>query len=235
MGCCAYKLASIYQIEEILYEWIDDLKFRKLNLDQLRLELESCFKSQRENDSKNSIKMNLRNLFLLNNMQTNKFYAIQNSLFDFFIKELENFYATKAEKLSMDQILLFIFPLMENKEENEKLDFIYLMTNYLQEEDLSYKRFLNILKYIIETYTKFLNKFLMNNLTDKEYVFNLKDMSDTYFPDNKIQRFLNDLFNKDELDFCDTWDRSVNYDERIKIIKKVKIWDYKEIRNNFIE
>ena len=219
--CCSPRIGSIYPIEESLLNAMIAFKIRKYSLLELKPRLKKIF----EKTDKTEIKNDLRELFLNNNYETNVDYVIQNTIFDLIIGNLE--------KLTVKDILLLVFPMINNSEESDKLKFVDVLSEYYDGEyNCKYLEF--TLKKIIKFYTKKLTELMGQKLDNKSDKKCCENMNLKLFSDKKIDEYLDIVMDKERLDDRDSWKDYVTNNDCLNIIKRSKIWDFEEIRNSFL-
>lgn len=220
--CCSPRIGSIYPIEESLLNAMDALKLKKYNIEYLKGKLKIIF----EKNNKNSQEIDLRNLFLDNNFETNSHYVLQNSFFDLFIANLEKF--------AVKEILILVFPLLNNVEEKDKLIYVELLSDYFFGEGFTYKNLEFVLKKVFIFYTRKINVLLAKLMDQKKDKICLENMNSKLFAETRINSFLSNIMQKIKFTQANAWGDKVSIDECTTIIKKSKIWDFEEIRNNFL-
>ena len=216
--CCAPKLGTFYPIEESLIKAMSTLKVRKYSLEEITKKLNEIFEEKNKQDMENNDK--LRNIFLDNNIETNSYYVIHNEIFDKFIKSLK--------KLTIFDILVLIFPLLDNSQERDMLKFEKILSEHYGEYTL--RDLEETLKRVIIFYTREINIIMKDKLTDKDDIKCIKKMNLELFSEEQIEgsyfRNLRILFVSKSMDSV------VREKECNNIVRYAKIWDYQQIRNN---
>lgn len=219
--CCTPKIGSIYPIEEALLNAMNSYKIRKYNIDEYKERLKKIFDKQ----NIHSNQIDLRDLFLDNHFDSNPHYVLQNTIFDLFLANLEKF--------THRDVLILSYPLLNNAEEKDKLNFTEILSHYFSGE-FTFKNLEYVLKRIIMFYTRKINSILAKKMEEKKDVNCIEDMNSKLFSESKINEFLSNKMEKVKHFQDNTWGNNVTTDECILIIKRCKIWDFEEIRNNFL-
>lgn len=219
--CCQGSVDTTL-IEEFIDNLLETLKIRKLSISQFKIKLRVIFDDANIMNNKEQIRKKLLSI-LIDDNDSNQGKEFQEKF------SYEIFDKTELIKKNIN---IYLYPILKDKEISDESFYDLCKEKY--GDMFNYEQFYKELLHVITFYTRDINKFLLEFLSDQYEKDLITQMNNEHFSKENIELFVNKFIPKEDMIKNKSWTERVAPFKTEAIFKGIGIDNFKNIRQNLI-